>query len=137
MLSELAKELESAGKTKNYCVIKEKNSVLSELYEKTVEVITEHRGVNAGETEEVPQSDLSALVDINIDELNKYTETIIAACNCFDSDTILETTEKLFSYSYNNLVLKDVFAEVISLAEDYEYEAAAEAVKAIMQRIVG
>lgn len=136
-LSELAKELELAGKTKNYCVIKEKNSVLSELYEKTVEVITEHRGVNAGETEEVPQSDLSALVDINIDELNKYTETIIAACNCFDSDTILETTEKLFSYSYNNLVLKDVFAEVISLAEDYEYEAAAEAVKAIMHRIVG
>ena len=135
MLSELAKELEFAAKADNSQLINEKNSELLELYKKTVEEITQFLGGNAEDEGTIPQTDSSELPEINTDELNNYTEAIISACDHFDMDLIVENTKKLFSYSYKGFVLKDEFAEVLSLADDFEYEAAANAVKTIMKRI--
>ena len=136
-LSELAKELEFAGKDKKYYIIKEKDGELHSLYAATVEAISEYLGIDPNEKEMVTQTDISALPCIETDKLNEYAKAVIAACDRFDSDEIAKNVEALFAYSYKGFALRDVFAKVESLADDFEYEAAENEVKDIMQRIGG
>ncbi|MBQ9142562.1 MAG: response regulator [Lachnospiraceae bacterium] len=125
-LSELAKELEHAGKSGEYKFIEEKNESLLRLYEEVLEIVKEYV-----ETNRVQEP----LVD-KAEEIDNYSEVSVAlleemiskakeACRNFDSDTMQVLAQKAAEYSYQEEKLDAYFDKAASLAEDFEYEEAA------------
>lgn len=122
-LSELAKELESAGKAENYGVIERKNGELLKLYGELIDIASEYLGGFESETQ--TQEESAELSDIPSDTLDDYIRRAKEACAGFDGDTMAEIAREVSAFSYNGEPLKDYFGKAAELAEDFEYEAAA------------
>ena len=135
-LSELAKELELAGKAGNYAPIEEKNASLLELYEKVEEVARNYLG------QKKPADEQSADVPTNlsemaIDEIEKNVREIISACENFDSDNVIELCRKFDGNCLGEISLKPLFDAVCELAEDFEYEEAGRKAENILEQLKG
>ena len=122
-LSELAKELEAAGKAESYGIIEKKNDELLRLYGEVSGIASEYLGVTP---EENPQVDLSELTEIQPEELEEFIRRAKEACEVFDGDAMTDLAEKTSRFCYHGEPLKNYFGRAAELAEDFEYEAAAE-----------
>lgn len=121
-LSELAKELEAAGRVESYGIIEKKNDELLQMYGEVVGNAKKFLGDFA---EEQPQPELGELSEITPDELAEYIRRAKNACEVFDGDTVAEIAEQTAHYSFNGESLKTCFGRAAELAEDFEYETAA------------
>lgn len=139
-LSEIAKELELAGKGKDYSVIEQKHDRMMEMYLKVEELgrayVKEHQqnDEQTTDSEDVAATELS-LPEISADDLAKKVEKIREAADNFDGDTIISLCEELFAYQINGKLLKNLFAEVKQEAEEFEYDSAAQKAEKVVAGI--
>ncbi len=141
LLSERAKELESAGKTGNYRLIEEKNAALMELYGKVAELGGKYLEENrpeipeeAAAEEEVPAGDLP---EITLEKVMDYIERILDACEAFDGDEINNICAEASAYSCGGTALKPLFDKVKASADDFEYDEAKEKAEAVSEKLKG
>ena len=122
-LSELAKELELAGKSERFEKIEKKNGELLKLYEQVMQTASEYLGGFAPKEE--PQEEAAELSEISRGALLEYIERAKEACEGFDGDTMAEIADETSAYAWNGKPLKGYFGKAAELAEDFEYESAA------------
>lgn len=121
-LSELAKELEMAGKAESYGIIEKKNDELLTMYGEVIGIAEEYLGETA---EEMPQEEVGELSEIDPGALAEFIRRAKEACAVFDGDTMTEIAEQTAKFCRNGEPLRNYFGRAAELAEDFEYEAAA------------
>lgn len=139
-LSELAKELELAGKAGDYKPIEEKNASLLEMYEKVASLGAEYLAKQKPQkAESSSQSDMSLdnLTEISLEEVESLIEKIRSACEDFDGDAVVELCKEAAGKSCGGLALEPLFAEVKDLAEDFEYDEASAKADSIADKLKG
>ncbi|MGN1137735.1 MAG: ATP-binding protein [Oscillospiraceae bacterium] len=133
-LSELAKELELSGKAGNYGVIEEKNGELLALYKKVAELGKEYLGKTDASKEEAPAEN-EQLTEIAAEKAKEYLNSIKDACLSFNADEAERLCGEITGCSVNGQPLKPVLDEILAAAEDFEYEAAAEAAEKYAEKL--
>ena len=122
-LSELAKELEAAGKAGSFSPEK-KNEELLRLYAEAANTI--RRYLDAGKAAEIrseaPKSE--KLSEVSADVLWIYIEKAREACRGFDAKQVAELAQRVANYSFGGEAVHDYFMSAANYAEDFEYEAA-------------
>lgn len=135
-LSELAKELELAGKNENYRLIEEKHSAMIELYEKVAQIGGEYiaqKKLTPTKTDALQEK----LTEISIDEVESFIREIRSACENFDADSAIEVCKKAYGKSFGGIDLKPLFSTVEEFVEDFEYEEAEQQIKNILENLKG
>ena len=122
-LSELAKELEAAGKAGRFCPEK-KNEELLRLYAEAVNTILRYldAGRSVDALPEAPKTE--ELTEISADVLWVYIEKAREACRGFDAKQVAGLARKVVNYSFGGEAVHDYFVSAANYAEDFEYEAA-------------
>jgi len=132
-LSELAKELEFAGKAGNFAFIKEKNQSLTELIGSVSDEAERFLISNSKAA-----SDSEALLpEIDRDKLAKHAVGIIRACGNFDGDEIEKNFNILFRHSFGGVNLNVELEKAAAFASEFEYEAASDEIKEFLRKIGG
>ncbi|MGN1303520.1 MAG: Hpt domain-containing protein, partial [Oscillospiraceae bacterium] len=132
-LSELAKELELSGKAGNYAVIEEKNSELLTLYKKVEELGKEYLGDSTEPEEEAAEN--VQLEDIAAEKAKEQLLAVKEACLAYDSDEAERLCGEMTGRSVNGQPLKPILDEIMSAANDFEYEAAAEKAEKFAEKL--
>ncbi len=125
-LSELAKELEAAGKSENYSAIEKKNGALSDLYGEIIDIVNDYLGKTGDENDNAEET--AELAEISADMLSEYISRAKQACGSFDADAVSAVAKETSGYSYKGTPLNDYFRKAAELAEDFEYDAATEVI---------
>lgn len=133
-LSELAKELELSGKAGNYAVIEEKNSSLLALYKKVAELGKEYLESIDTPTEETSSDDIQ-LEDIAAEKAKEKLLAVKEACLAYDSDEAERLCGELANCSVNGQPLRPMLDEIMAAANDFEYEAAADAAEKFAEKL--
>lgn len=134
-LSELAKDLELSGKAGNIAVIEEKNVELLALYKKVAELGKEYLGETDAPKEEAPAENVQ-LTEITAEKAKEYFNAIKDACLAYDADEVERLCGEISGCSVNSQPLKPVLDEILAAAaEDFEYEAAAEAAEKYAEKL--
>ena len=138
-LSELAKELELAGKAGNYSLIEEKNGAMLEMYEKVAALGREYLGLSdepEPEAEEAPTAEaIEALTKITAEKAGELIERVKAACAAFDGDEVEKVCEEAAELAVGETPLKPLFDRVKADVDDFEYDSAAEKAEEIYAKI--
>jgi len=129
-LSELAKELESAGREENYGLLAEKTESMLNLYKEVLLA-----GQMFLEKNTKKNDAASDTTEINKNKLLCILERIQKAGESFDSDSILDACEEAFRYAYLGKPLKPYFENVKTAIEDFEYEEACRNAALIIQKL--
>lgn len=132
-LSEMAKELELAGKAGDYSVIEEKNAAMLEMYEKVIEAGKEYMSDRSPAEE--AEENTAELEAVTVEKVQEYIEKICEACDAFDGDAVVEICEEAFGCAVNGTPLKPMFAEVKEAADDFEYDQACELARGIPEKL--
>lgn len=127
-LSELAKELEAAGKSGNYRVITNKNPKLMKMYDEIIGIVGNYadearKKLTSDSADKI--ADSTVLAEIGKDILDGYITKALQACSDFDGEIVVQIAEETKNYSYKNNSLQDFFGKAAKLADDFEYDAAA------------
>ena len=122
-LSELAKELETAGREGSLDAEKNKNSELLRLYGEVADVIRQYLAASGG-TPIQEETEARELTEISADRLRSYIGQVRTACRGFDGDAVAKLAVELAAYSFDGKPLKDHFDRAAKLVKDFEYEAA-------------
>lgn len=126
-LSELAKELELAGKAGSYGTIEKKNGMLSDLYGEVIDIVNDYLGENeSDDTENEAAEETAELTEISAEKLSEYIGRAKEACSDFDGEAMTAIADEVSEYSYKGKPLKEYFGRAAELAEDFEYDSAAE-----------
>lgn len=130
-LSELAKELEFAGKEENYSLIEEKNDAMLEMYMKVTELgrkYLEPFGImeEASAESETETAETKPLTKISKEQVTELIEKIKAACEAFDGDEVSAICDEASEYAFDGTALKPLFDKIKAAADDFEYDTAAE-----------
>lgn len=144
-LSELAKELELAGKNSFYALIEEKNALMLEMYAKVIEIakqLTQLHGAQEkshgeGGTQNEDKGDGQSLTEISPERLREFIEQIKNACADFDGDEIERICAEVSGCAVFGKPLKPFFDAVRSEADDFEYDNASEKAQAIVKQVAG
>lgn len=135
-LSELAKELELAGKAGNYSLIEEKNSAMLEMYMQVAELGRKYLNIAAPPAAEAPaEPDKSSLTAITAEKAGEFIEKIKSACEMFDGDEVSKICAEASLYAVGDIALKPLFDAVKADIDDFEYDRAAEKAAAIYDKI--
>ncbi|MGN1105878.1 MAG: response regulator, partial [Huintestinicola sp.] len=129
-LSELAKELELAGKGGDYRLILEKNDSMLEMYSKVAAEGAERLGISLEptetKTEEAPAEEASEYPEIEAQKLSDIIKRICNACDSFDGDEISAACKESSGFSFKGKSLATFFDPICADAEDFEYDSARE-----------
>ena len=134
-LSELAKELELAGKGGDYRLIEEKNAPMLEMYSKVAAEGAERLGISIETTDtkteetaanEAPVVETAELPEISAEKLSGIIKRIFTACDSFDGDEISAACRETAEYSFKGKALKPLFDPISADADDFEYDSARE-----------
>ena len=121
-LSELARELEAAGKSGSLdSTWDAKNARMLELYGLVLEA---GRAYLDGAVAATEPEEPAELREISKDTLREYLARALAACAGFDSGELSILAADVDGYAYMGENLKNLFGKAARLAYDFEYEAA-------------
>ena len=124
-LSELAKRLESAGKSGDYGIIEKEHENLLDLFSAVLQegsAILEKSGyIRTPASDDTNQS----FMEIDRNSLISHIAEIADYCDQFDIEEITQKINSLSAYSYQNIPLTIYFAKVAEFAQDFEYDSAA------------
>ncbi|MGN0587320.1 MAG: ATP-binding protein [Oscillospiraceae bacterium] len=135
-LSELAKELELAGKAENYSLIEEKNGAMLEMYTQVAQLGRQYLKLDDKPAEEAPAApDIEALTAITAEKAGEFIERIKSACEMFDGDEVSKICDEVSQYAVGDIALKPLFDAVKSDTDDFEYDSAVEKAAAIYDKI--
>lgn len=134
-LSELAKELEAAGKEGNLDGAEEKHNELLRLYTEVVEAARKYLG-DAQSIDSSPEEEEDGdLSEISADMVIEYIERAKSACSGFDGNTVTEIAAETSMYSFDGEPLRNHFGKAAQLVEDFEYEAAENELTQLEQKV--
>ncbi len=122
-LSELAKELELAGRGEKYEIIIEKHDNFISMYKKVLWAAIDY--LKKVRKEEVREVETIYIHEVSDDVRLATLERIANACDILDADEVNRACNKLFGYSYKGKALKESLKPLMQAAHDYEYELAA------------
>ena len=126
-LSELAKELEMAGKAgilDDSAASREKHETLLKLYRDVLNAAQEY----LDQVEPEPQeAEAVELTEIPADVLRYYIGQAREACGGFDAEAVAAVAVETAGCSFGGKPLKEAFEEAARLAADFEYDDAAQA----------
>lgn len=134
-LSELAKELEIAGKNGYYSLIEEKNDALLALYAKVINIAKQQS--DAKSIQEKIEEESNELTEITLDQLKEYIEQIKVACDDMDGNEVDRICQEASAYIISGKPLKPYFDAVKADADDFEYDDAIEKAEGILEKIKG
>ena len=131
-LSELAKELELAGKAGNYSLI----DAMLEMYLKVAELGRKYLKLDEPSSEAAPsEPDKETLTAVTAEKAGEFVERIKSACEAFDGDEIAKICTEASAYAVGDIALKPLFDAVKADADDFEYDSASEKAAAILEKI--
>ncbi len=135
-LSELAKELELAGKAGDYGIIEEKNAAMLEMYEKVASLGKQYLNLSDEPVTKAPaEQPAEALTAVSAEQVGEFIERIKSACESFDGDEVAKICGEAALCIVGDIPLKPLFDEVKTDADDFEYDSAAEKAAAIYDKI--
>lgn len=136
-LSELAKELELAGKAENYSLIEEKNAAMLEMYEKVALLGKSYLQLSEPAAEEDDESKQPSvpLTSISAEKAGEFIESIKTACENFDGDEVARICAEAALCAVGDIPLEPLFAPIKADADDFEYDSAAEKAAEIYDKI--
>ncbi len=143
-LSEMARELELAGKAGEYDLIEKKNESLMDGLATVLEKGRQYLNENAPEklipAGEEAAASLEDLKETSLEQTLDYIKQIKEACEAFDSDKVAEICENAGRYVYNGLPLAEILIPIREQAAEFEYDRAMELIikaeKAILEMSV-
>lgn len=134
-LSELAKELEMAGKAESYGIIEKKNEMLLNMYNDVIAIIEKYLSGFENNHASVSEDIDTDMTEISSEYLSECISRAKEACSGFDADTMTEIADQTAKCSYKGRPVAEFFREAASLAEDFEYEAALEKISAFERSV--
>ena len=137
-LSELAKELELAGKAENYSLIEQKNGAMLEMYMKVAELgrkYLEPFGTADNTEENAVTEDTAELTEITKEQIVGIIDRIKSACEAFDGDEVAAVCSEASEYSFGGTALKPFLSKIKSAADDFEYDGAAEKTAEMQEKL--
>jgi len=134
-LSELAKEMELAGKAGQYDVIINHHETTMELYAKVVADIEKYLGEKRPLSKQQDELAEQEPEDISMETFMEKIGFVIEACENFERDEALEKIEELCFSKLDDKLLDFYFKDAKSYIDDYEYEMALDSVKKSVESI--
>lgn len=137
-LSELAKELELAGKAGNYALIEEKNASVLDMYSEVARFAKEYLEANSVQTNaeaEIAEINMTDLTVITLEKAEELVERVKEACGSFDGDEVSAICDEASGYKCGENALKPLFDKVKAAADDFEFESAAEEADLIIENL--
>lgn len=133
-LSELAKEMEYAGKAGNYQAIHEKTEEMLTLYDAVIHAGKRYLGLD---NDTIPDSKepQKTLPEIDKEKLLEFINTIQEAGENFDSEAMTAACDEASKYIWDGKELKPYFDKVKEFIEAFDYEQACETAAAILQQL--
>ena len=139
-LSDLAKELELAGKAGNFSLIEEKNAELMEMYLNVAKIGREYlkmdeKAEKAESAETSDGSEAVILTEMTSEQLDELIEKLKNACESFDGDEVSAVCTEHGGFSFGGRALRPLLDEIKSEADDFEYDSAAEKASALKDKL--
>ena len=133
-LSEKAKALETAGKAGELdSSAADRNAELLDMYRKVIDAGRSYLGDDTPQPEE--PEDTAELTEISAEALEEYIVRAKSACRSFDADALTVIARETAVYSFGGNALKACFGKAAKLAEEYEYEAAEQALREFSEKL--
>ena len=126
-VSELAKQLEFAGKENRIGYITEHHAAMQEEYKKLFYNLRDRLGME--EKTEVAETEAEVqkqLMELEAERLDSFMETMENAAYGLQQEQMLKTLEELEQYSYQGVSLKELFAPVKRKVEQFDCISATE-----------
>ena len=121
-LSELAKELEAAGRSGDVETSKRENAALLRLYAAVAEAIRQYLSKTGAPLPEEPEAAL--LTEVAPELLEGYIARAKQACRGFDPNMMADIATQTSGFIFGGQPLRDYFGQAARLARNFEYEAA-------------
>lgn len=123
-LSDLAKDLEAAGKAVNISYIKEHHQEMIEEYQRVIGLLKDFRSdQDEDEEEEESAEDLPEIYDVEFERLVAEMEDAMYG---FDEEEMLRILDELQKYKYRGKALKGKLAPIRRKVENSDYMSAVE-----------
>ena len=130
-LSDMAKELELAGKREDEAYIQEHHDAMLHEYTRILGLLSESRTIHP----QTEQESLDGLEELTEEELDKLALEFEDAAFAFEHDRMAEIAERLSSCSFQGHPLNEMVKPILHKIEMSDYLSAAEAVARIKDRI--
>ena len=129
-LSEMAKQLEFAGKKENIEYIHQNHQAMLKEYERVFKILKEHPLIGAGMPEKKEDENDAALMPVLSDEeFDAKFQELESAMYALDGEKMKEILMQLAQYRYHGKSLKKKIDSVISKVEMSDYMPAVEQVR--------
>ncbi len=122
-LSELANQLEMAGKAQDYGTIHKHNAEMLGLYAKVISEGKSKLAAN-GFNDKAHEAEETEIRAITVREAADYLNKIRCACQNYDSDEISANADFVTNCTCGDIVLTDYVKNIKAFAEDFEYDEA-------------
>ncbi|MBP3604598.1 MAG: response regulator [Lachnospiraceae bacterium] len=140
--SELAKQLELAGREGNWEFIEKNHGPFVEKYEDVLEklcrlLLSDEELQTEQEKESEAVADITVMPDLTDDEFKKKLEEMENAVYALDGQRLAEVIETLQEYQYHGTSLRGRLADAYRKVEMCDYMAAVELVSRIRKKLAG
>ncbi len=140
--SELAKQLELAGREGNWEFIEKNHGPFVEKYEDVLEklcrlLLSDKEMQTEQEKESEAVADITVMPDLADDEFKKKLEEMENAVYALDGQRLAEVIETLQEYQYHGTSLRGRLADAYRKVEMCDYTAAVELVSRIRKKLAG
>lgn len=132
-LSNMAKQLEAAGKQEDYDTIINKHSEMVTEFHRIVELVRQYLAIPLEEEEEA--SDTSNLPTLSEEEFNNKIQTLEDIMFDLDEDKMMEILQELQTYQYHGVSLQSSLEPVVRKIKMSDYMSAVEMLKKIKKMI--
>ena len=132
-LSNMAKQLEAAGKQEDYDTIINKHSEMVTEFHRIVELVRQYLDIPLEEEEEA--SDTSNLPTLSEEEFNNKIQTLEDIMFDLDEDKMMEILQELQTYQYHGVSLQSSLEPVVRKIKMSDYMSAVEMLKKIKKMI--
>ncbi len=132
-LSELAKELEDSGRTKNMQVICEKTPVLLRQYRELGENLKQcEEWLNGGKASTTEELEEKVSIKADSEQLTQILRRLTGCLEEYDSFGAEEILEEMKQYRYKHKEQKELFYSMLQAMKEFDYDSCKEAVEQML-----
>jgi signal transduction histidine kinase/CheY-like chemotaxis protein/HPt (histidine-containing phosphotransfer) domain-containing protein len=133
-LSEMAKELETAGKEGRISDIRDGHAAMVEEYRRVVAMLQTYFGMEQKQTEEEIQAKLEESPVLSEEQMEKYLADFEEAAFDFDGDKMAQILSEMQEMQYGGRLLREALEPIQRKVDKSDYLSAAEALKKMASR---
>jgi CheY-like chemotaxis protein/HPt (histidine-containing phosphotransfer) domain-containing protein len=133
-LSNMARELEAAGKAGRISDIKEQHAAMAEEYRRVVGMLEDYFGMDKKQTNEEKQAALMECPVLSVEQMAEYADAFENAAFDFDGEKLKEILSGMMGMQYEGILLSEALEPICKKVEKTDYLSAAEALKKLASR---